>query len=399
MKCECSISGTCSVRNLQVRPMEQDVCKAHGFETADRIIAARVAGPPKITPNRTVGRAVSTAPRKPCATCDGKKRGVVARAIDRAKNLKTAAINFLADGMQVATDEQQAKRSAVCASCPLNNNGWCDDTKGGCGCNLSLKVQPRSSSCPLGKWSAYRDEYRPLVNPTRSLIFHVYPLQRRADWWRWHVSKIAEYKSIFNGRIAIGITVGPETSSPENVQREFELCGINVDEWVIKQNSKLAETLTQVELFRAVMTDDSNAIVFRSHCKGITKQPGAVEENWARIMWDANMDLPTVEDALASHLVACVLRSQTPLVKKKPGGWFAAGSAYWFRAKEAFERDWAWSENNRWAIEYWPAHVFNLQESACMFHDLVPSSVLDQKYFDEHVNPEFAVWRAARGIE
>jgi hypothetical protein len=109
------------------------------------------------------------------------------------------------------------------------------------------------------------------------------------------------------------------------------------------------------------------------------------------------MDLPSVEDALKSHLVACVLRSQTPLVQKKPGGWFAAGSAYWFRAKEAFERDWSWSENNRWCIEYWPGHVFTLQESACMFHDLTPSSVLRQQYFDDHVNPEFALWQQARG--
>jgi hypothetical protein len=356
----------------------------HGIE--GRKPVARTAVAVARTPRPSTGK----------SCCGG---GIIQRTARKLVMLKAAAVDFVSDGMAVATEEQQAKRSAICAACPLNINGWCDDTKGGCGCNLSLKVQPRSSSCPLGKWSAYRDDYRPLVNPTRSLIFHVYPLKRRRDWWMWHVSKINQCKHLFNGRVVIGVVVGPETDSAEDVQREFERGGIRVDEWVIKQNSKLAETLTQVELFRAVMTDDPNAIVFRSHCKGITKQQGAVEEDWARIMWDANMDMPTVEDSLASHLVACVLRSQTPLVKKKPGGWFAAGSAYWFRAKEAFERDWAWSENNRWAIEYWPAHVFSLQESACMFHDLVPSSVLDQKYFDEHVNPEFAIWKAAREIK
>lgn len=352
-----------------------------------------------VGPQRTPGRVVTASALQPCTTCGGKKRGIVAMAIDRVTNLKNAAVDFLADGMHIATPEQQAKRGAICAACPLNNAGWCDDTKGGCGCNLALKVQPRSSSCPLGKWSAYRDEYRPLVNPTRSLIFHIYPLHRRADWWRWHVSKIAQYKSILNGQIAIGITVGPETNSPDDVQREFELCGIDVDQWVIKQNNPLAETLTQVELFQAVTTSDPNAIVFRSHCKGITKHPGAVEEDWARIQWDANMDLAAVEDSLSSHLTCGVLRSQTPLVKKKPGSFFFAGSAFWFRAKEAFSRDWSWSEKNRWCIEYWPSHVFSLEESACLFHDLTPSSVLSRAYFDEHVNPEYAVWKASRDIE
>jgi len=397
MICHGCTEELCVLRNRRLPLAMRNQCNlGHGAVVDRMLLKIDDRKPQDAQPRRSPGRTVSAIPRKPCGTCNSKKRGMIGRAVDRVKNLKTAAINFLADGMQVATEEQQAKRSAICARCPLNNNGWCDDTKGGCGCNLALKVQPRSSSCPLGKWSAYQDNFRPLVNPTRSLIFHIYPLKRRRDWWQWHIAKINQYKHVFNGRIVIGIVVGNETDSAEDVQNEFARHGIRVDEWVIKQNNKLAETLTQVELFRAVMTDDQNTIVFRSHCKGITKHPGSVEEDWARIMWDANMDLPTVEDSLASHLVACVLRSKTPLVKKKTGGWFAAGSAYWFRAKEAFQRDWGWSENNRWCIEYWPSHVFSLDESACMFHDLVPSSVLDRKYFDDHVNPEFAIWKAAR---
>jgi len=318
------------------------------------------------------------------------------RVMARAASLRSAAVDFWQDGLAMATQDQQAHRLAVCGACPLSVGGWCDDTRGGCGCNLSLKVKARSAYCPLGKWFAYHDDYRPLVAPTRSLIFHVYPLRRRGDWWRWHVSQIRKHADKFNGKIVIGVVTGTETETIEDVQSAF--AGIPVAEWIVRQNSPLAETLTQVELFRAVMTDDPNTIVFRSHCKGVTKQPGSVEETWARIMWDGNMDLSSVEDALASHLVACVLRSQTPLVQRKPGGWFAAGSAYWFRAKEAFERDWSWSEPNRWTIEYWPAHVFTMQESACMFHDLTPSSVLRKQYFDDHVNPEFTLWQQARGI-
>ena len=375
--------------------MEQDVCKAHGFETADRIIAARLAGPPKVTPNRTPGRAVATTSLKPCNSCNGK--GIIARTVDRVTNLKNAAINFLADGMHIATDEQQAKRFAICASCPLNNNGWCDDTKGGCGCNLALKVQPRSSSCPLGKWAAYRDDYRPLVNPTRHLMFHLYPLRGKEWCWHWHIEQIRKHQDKFNGKIVIGVAVDNQTATIERVQELF--AGIRVDHWLRADNNKLAETLTHVEMLTLLKTDDPNAIIFRAHTKGVTKSRDAVEQKWAEIMWAANMDLPSVEDALASHGTCGVMRSQTPLVKKKPGTFFFAGSFYWMRAKQVFEREWQWKEPNRWVVEYVPAHLFTFEESACIFHDLVPSSVLNHTYFAEHVDPEWAAWKAARGIE
>jgi len=358
------------------------------------------AKPPKIVPpslNGKAGRAVATAPRKPCNTCGGKKRGIIARAVNRAANLKSAAINFLADGMHVATEEQQAKRSAICVSCHLNNNGWCADTKGGCGCNLAMKIKPRSSSCPLGKWSAYRDDYRPLVNPTRSLMFHLYPLRGKEYCWHWHIEQIRKHQDTFNGKIVIGAGVDSKTATMEEVQALFD--GIRVDHWLRAENNNLAETLTHVEMLTLLRTDDPNAIIFRAHSKAVTKTRDSVEQKWAEIMWAANMDLPSVEDALASHGAACCLRSQTPLVKKEPGDWFPAGSFYWMRAKEVFERDWTYTDKTRWWVEYFPCHIFPFNESACIFHDLVPSSVLNHGYFAEHVDPELAAWKAARGIE
>jgi hypothetical protein len=124
-----------------------------------------------------------------------------------------------------------------------------------------------------------------------------------------------------------------------------------------------------------------------------------VEQKWAEIMWDGNMDLPSVDDALASHLTCGVMRSQTPLVRKKPGDYFFAGSFYWMRAKEVFERNWQTKEANRWWVEFVPCHLFSFAESACIFHDLVPSSVLNHEYFAEHVDEEWKAWKAARGVE
>ena len=116
-------------------------------------------------------------------------------------------------------------------------------------------------------------------------------------------------------------------------------------------------------------------------------------------MWDANMDLQAVDESLKDHMTCGVLRSMKPLVSKKPGGWFFAGSAYWMRAKEVFERDWRHVENDRWYVEYCPSHLFNLKESACIFHDQTDSPVLSQAYFTNYVEPEYTHWKLARGIE
>lgn len=344
--------------------------------------------------SRTIVKPVAASCKKPCPTCS--KRSAFGRVVDRVANLKKAAVDFLADGMAVATEQQQAHRSAICAACPLNNNGWCDDTKGGCGCNLALKVKPRAGSCPLGKWSAYRDEYKPLVNPTRSLMFHLYPLKGKEWNWHWHIEQIRKHQDKFNGKIVIGVGIDSKTATMEQVQHSFG--GIRVDHWLRANNNKLAETLTHVEMLSLLQTDDPNAIIFRGHTKGVTKTRDAIEQKWAQIMWDGNMDLPSVEDGLASHGTCGVMRSQTPLVKKKPGDFFFAGSFYWMRAKKVFERDWQTKEANRWWVEFVPCHLFSFPESACIFHDLVPSSVLNQQYFDEHVDPEWTAWKAARGI-
>jgi hypothetical protein len=319
------------------------------------------------------------------------------KVANRAASLKAAAVDFLADGMTIATAEQQAHRDATCKACPVLASGQCDYSKGGCGCVVALKIKARSAACPLGKWFAYHDYYKPLVNPVRSLIFHVYPLRRRGDWWRWHVDQIRKHAGKFNGKIVIGVVTGPETETIEDVTARF--AGIPVVEWIVRNNSPLAETLTHVDMMRAVKTDDPNAIVMRMHCKGVTKQPGAVEEDWARLMWDTLTDLPSVEDALASHLVCGPLRSLDPLVQNKPGPFFFAGSGYWFRAKEAFERDWEHTDATRWFVEYAPSHLFTVAESASLIYDRTESSVIRSEHFRKFIQPEWDLWRQARGIE
>lgn len=43
-------------------------------------------------------------------------------------------------------------RMEVCKRCPVFNAGWCDRSKGGCGCYMPAKVQIDSAICPQKRW-------------------------------------------------------------------------------------------------------------------------------------------------------------------------------------------------------------------------------------------------------
>ena len=315
------------------------------------------------------------------------------KQLQRIESLKQAAIDFWQDGMELATKEQQQSRLSVCRSCPLFNDGWCDKDRGGCGCNLELKVKARAAFCPAQKWHAHGDNYRPLTSPTRNLLFHIFP-RLGAEWnWHKHIERIREHQHLFNGKICIGVVTGPGLASHEEVQRLMG--GIRVTDWVLRENSKLGETVTMTELLRLVQTDDPNTITFRGHCKGVTHSKDGIEQAWAEMMWAACVDIESVEDALASHEMAGPLKCHEPLVPKKNSNWFFAGSFYWFRNREIFQRQWDYTGQNRWVIEAWPEIVCQSDKAACLFFDQMDRQILRHW---ETIQAEYKIWKAAREV-
>jgi len=325
-----------------------------------------------------------------------RKRSLAARAIQYAESLA----KHIADDSAVPAISDLMFRQSQCGACPFSQETKCTL----CECPLKKnllnngKLFWRSELCPVGKWHRQNDTRRPFVSPVHHLIFHLFP-KRGSEWnWHWHIEQIRKYASLFNGKICIGIGADKETATVAEV-REL-MADIPVSEWVIVKNTKArAETLTHVELLKCVQTNDPNHLVFRYHTKGVTHAKTGIEQEWAKLMWQVNMDLQSVHDAMASHLTCGAMRSQTPLVTRPgSGNFFFAGSAYWMRCKEIFERDWMTTEHDRWWVEYVPAHLFQLSESACLLHDFTESSVLSKQYFESVVIPEWNNWKFARGM-
>jgi hypothetical protein len=226
------------------------------------------------------------------------------------------------------------------------------------------------------------------------MIFHIYPLIG-AEWnWHRHIRFIESVSSMFNGKIAIGIVTGHDLASPETVMDLMK--NVPVTDWVIKRNTKLAETLTFPDLLGIVKTDDPNSITFRGHTKGVTHRRTGVEEPWGKMMWATCMDIASVEDALASHVMAGPMKCHEPLVSKQRYKWFYAGTFFWFRNKEIFERDWETMEQTRWYPEAWPGVLCKNEEAACLCHDFTDGSVLSMQYWKDTVEPDYQLWKSAR---
>ena len=185
---------------------------------------------------------------------------------------------------------------------------------------------------------------------------------------------------------------GPGLATHATVQNLMS--DIRVTDWVLKKNSELSETVTMLELLSLVKTDDPNTITLRGHCKGVTHTPDGIEQDWSEIMWKACMDLPSVEDALASHVVAGALKCHEPLLPNQGSYWFFAGSFYWFRS-DVFTRKWDTIRQNRWWIEAWPEHVASNEEAACLFYDKMDRDIVADWKTILH---EYEFWKAARDV-
>lgn len=310
----------------------------------------------------------------------------------RSEELARQHATIWTPGATEATADKQSERISICGDCALMRNERCTVEPS---CDIVLKAKAADTFCPAGKWHKQTEFYRPLVNPTRNLIWHIWP--RLGKEWNWHrhIEKIKAAAQHFNGRIAIGINHGDNLAKVDDVKRLLD--GVPVTDWVTaKAEPELGETTTFVDLLRCVETDDPNTVTFRGHCKGVSHRKTGIEQPWSDMMWATCMDLPSVDEALSSHIMAGPLKCQEPLVSHQRYRWFYAGTFFWFRNREIFQRDWSEFEQTRWYPEAWPGVLCRNEEAACLCHDFTDGSVLRENYWNMVVAPSFEQWKKVR---
>ena len=80
----------------------------------------------------------------------GEPTGTFPPLLTQARNLAGAVVRFVASGGELASDEEKARRLAICEACDQFSHGRCRR----CGCLLMAKVAAATEHCPLDppKW-------------------------------------------------------------------------------------------------------------------------------------------------------------------------------------------------------------------------------------------------------
>ena len=252
--------------------------------------------------------------------------------------------------IQLIGDGERSRRLAICDTCPhyekstVRPMGRC--TK--CGCAAQGLV------CPIHKWT------------TRHLHYYIWPTIQH-DAWRWNCQELIKRAALFNGKKVVAVALGHGAWSLPDVKKELAPLG-DVKYIPVMNSMRTWESspwLAQWHHFKDMGPHD---YVFRAHAKGVSK-PAHMESSkmWATMMYESCLDYwPLAERELRTHPVAGSFKRRGVIA---PGAnVFFAGSFYWCRAKEGYERHRA-NQMNWVSVESWVGHAFRDDECGELFQD------------------------------
>ncbi len=226
--------------------------------------------------------------------------------------------------------------------------------------------------------------------PIRNLIYHIYPVKKNEELWRWHVSEILKRKHIFNGRKIISIATDGLSSTKKEVEDAFG----DEFEFVHVLNSKnKGEASSFIHLLQKIISSNTDEITFYAHAKGVSylsnkKKIGAsiwhepeVIKHWSDQMYKVNLDhIELVDKALESHGTCGSFRRNQKLGGISNNGWYYSGAFFWFRNLFVQKKNWKNINKTKIAAEAWPGTLFSVNEAACLFGDDIKSLYLKNEW-------------------
>jgi len=239
-----------------------------------------------------------------------------------------------------------------------------------------------------------------LANATRHLTFHIWPVKGfRA--WQWNCDRLLKAAPLFNGRRIVSIVTDSQSDSADEVKdylKDF------TDEFIVlKNNAKLREVVTWLPMLdRLKEYAGPSDVTFSAHAKCVRHK--TTEENkgstifrWTEAMWEACSRWDIVRPLLESHGTVGAFRQFGGL--KGFGPWHFTGTFFWWRNREAFQRDWRKVPQAFMGTEAWIGMLFEPHEAAVMIADNVDNLYV-MKYWEAEIEPQLQRWRAehAQGV-
>ena len=228
-----------------------------------------------------------------------------------------------------------------------------------------------------------------LEQPTRHLIYHIYPHQR-SNIWKWNIQQLLRRISLFDGVRSIGVVTDHETASLTDVQMEFN--GARVDNWFETPNhplvglpgnvmsddgasALLGEGLSFVPLLHTLPRTGDH-VTFYGHARGSRYSEGdghfERHKRWTNMLYHSTLDdWPKVLQALREFPMAGAFKRYGDFRLPRNAAWHYSGTFFWFRNADVFaSRDWPRLHPAMYGqVEAWAAGLFKASETACLFGD------------------------------
>ena len=330
--------------------------------------------------------------------CCGKEKPDKVRAKRVGERLVTFASTMAAwasSGFGIASEHERDERRAICRTCPLNEDGWCN----GCGCHLKEKVALGVSYCPAGRWFVER-ERRDVAGP-RNLMMHIIPISGNGVW-QWNVAELLKRMDLFDGKRVVAILT-PNANCKYTLdivdQVKDAFLEHRIDEWVVRENiPRLREVVTWPLLLESLSKEPG--VTFACHAKGVTHGMESITHRWTEAMWRTCLDdWPSVERALTQYSMAGSFKRYGQFKTHGNHRWHYSGTFYWFRNDDVFRtgKDWQSIDQQFFGNESWPGRMFKPHEAACLFMDDSPD-LYQSDSWSKRVEREYELWKAAREL-
>jgi len=201
----------------------------------------------------------------------------------------------------------------------------------------------------------------------RNLLFHLYP--KKESIWRWHVDRLLEYRSAWNGRRIITVVMDKETESKAVVTEALERLDAEVS--FERNDRELGETRLFIETLGRLESRDPDEATFYAHAKGVTrtgKQVDAIRD-WCRAMYILNLEsIPSIERLLQKYpAIGCFRHA----IKHGGSSWCYAGTFFWLKHRDLFMRNWRRIEKSLYGVEGYPGMHFRWGEMGRLTQDNV----------------------------
>jgi hypothetical protein len=216
----------------------------------------------------------------------------------------------------------------------------------------------------------------------RNLCFYIYPKNRAA--WRWHVKRLQDFWSTFNGRKLVIVATDETTESVETVAQQFADPAVQYIR--VNNDPQLWETkhfINAIDFLKSTAEDEAT---FYAHAKGVIHNEEQLKRVrvWCDAMYVVNLERPELVDRLLARYAAigCFKHELSPT------HWFFPGTFFWFKHSDLFTKEWKDIGGDRFAVEnYLCRHIASKDA-----HSLTPYLGGGDLYGNPPEEPIFRQW-------